>query len=104
METNRASFVVSATDAGAPPMSATATLGVTVLPLTTRPVAATLALPVPGVVLVVMGDPGPDYAVEASTNPVEWSLIHRWPAATPPFFWLDTNLVAPWRFYRVRAE
>ncbi len=53
--------------------------------------------------MLVGGDSGPDYAVEASTNLVTWTslIISNSPAL--PFLWseVDTNTL-PQRFYRVR--
>jgi len=50
--------------------------------------------------LTVTGQPGPEFAVEASTNLVGWSAL--WTTNSIPFDWVDTNAGAyPTRFYRL---
>jgi hypothetical protein len=53
--------------------------------------------------MVVTGDYGPDYSIEASTNLLFWTTLLTTNSPALPFYWLDadTNSV-PQRFYRVR--
>ena len=51
--------------------------------------------------LLVSGDPGPDYAIEASTNLVDWASVCTTNAPAMPFNWSDANAnERPARFYR----
>ena len=52
--------------------------------------------------LLVNGDTGPDYYIQATTNLIQWQTIYTNVSATLPFSWTDlpaTNLSS--RFYRV---
>lgn len=51
--------------------------------------------------LLISGDAGPDYGLEASTNLVDWETCFTTNAPALPFGWADTNSVnVPARFYR----
>jgi hypothetical protein len=55
--------------------------------------------------LLISGDAGPDYTIEASTNLVDWEAVFTTNAPAMPFSWGEpsaTNL-SP-RFYRVWLE
>jgi hypothetical protein len=95
---NNMSVVV--TDNGTPNLSATQAFTVTVL------------LPVqPGMQsffsnsdfnLLVTGDIGPDYTVEASSNLMDWDAIFTTNSPPSPFLWFDPNAINfDQRFYRV---
>jgi len=50
----------------------------------------------------VSGDAGPDYAVRASTNLLNWETIFSTNSPAMPFNWSDTNAnLYPFRFYQV---
>lgn len=96
-------FTVVVTDNGTPNLSATQSFDVTVNPLT-----------VPGInspawnsgqfSLSVNGQVGPDYAVQTSTNLLDWSTL--WITNPPfmPFSWPDPDTNAyPMRFYRIKV-
>jgi hypothetical protein len=66
----------------------------------------TLASNSPGasIQLMVGGDAGRLYAIQASMDFATWtSLLTTNPPVTP-FFWADPDPVHPWRFYRVLLE
>jgi hypothetical protein len=55
--------------------------------------------------LLIAGDAGPDYAVESSTNLVDWATVFSTSSPALPFAWTDTNAShAPLNVYRVRLE
>ena len=98
---NTYQFTVRVSDDGSPSLSATQSLLVTVPPFH-RP---NLAQPVPmnaQLDLQILGDSGPDYTVQASTNLALWTDLFTTNAPALPFTWGDTNFQAfPRRFYRV---
>jgi len=52
--------------------------------------------------LTVTGELGPDYAVQASTNLIDWQTIFTTNSPPTPFDWTDPNAGAfPIRFYRI---
>src|SRR5262249_12073398 len=54
--------------------------------------------------LLVTGQSGPDYAVQASTNLFDWSTVWVTNSPSMPFGWIDTNAGAyPLRFYRLQV-
>jgi beta-galactosidase len=87
-------------DYGLPSLSATQSFSIMINPL---------ALPtVPSVgwsngqfTLSVNGVSGPDYAVQISTNLLNWNTEFTTDSPVVPFSWMDTNATAPARFYRV---
>jgi hypothetical protein len=53
--------------------------------------------------MLVTGDHGPDYAIEASTNLLDWTTLLTTNSPALPFNWLDVDTNSfPQRFYRVR--
>jgi hypothetical protein len=88
-------------DDASPSLSATQSLLVTVNPLTQPAITA------PGwsngqFNLAVGGQSGPDYAVQATTNLVNWSTVWITNSPPMPFGWVDTNAGSyPARYYRL---
>jgi len=89
-------------DNGSPSLSATQSFLITVNPLL-RPTFAA-----PGWnsgqfnLRVTNGQIGPDYAVQASTNLVDWTILWMTNLPSTNFVWSDTNAGAyPTRFYRL---
>jgi hypothetical protein len=88
-------------DNGWPVASATQTFSVTVNPVA-QPVVAQPQFVSGKLYLGVTGEDGPDYAVLASTNLVDWSTVYTTNSPVLPFLWTDPD--APLyqsRFYRV---
>jgi len=97
--TNLVSLKVS--DNGTPSLSATQSFLVTVVPITAPLLGASAA----GgqLTLHVNGDFGPDYAIESSTNLLDWALAFSTNSPALPFDWLEPNsLSLPSQFYRIR--
>ena len=99
------SLAVRVTDNGVPNRSAVQNFNVTVL----RPSQPALLMPQleNGLAsLPVMGNAGPDYILEASTNlgiGADWIPLKTNYSAAPPFLWTDhTSAQLNQRFYRVR--
>jgi len=93
--------VVVVTDDGVPSMSATQIFSVVV----TYPVAPALAqfrFDGGQLTLLITGDTGPDYIVQASTNLIDWVDVFSTNAPAMPFSWTDTETTNfNQRFYRV---
>jgi hypothetical protein len=52
----------------------------------------------------VNGQTGPDYAVDISTNLVDWSTLFITNSPRMPFSWTDTNAaMLPMQFYRIKV-
>jgi hypothetical protein len=98
-------LAVRVTDNGVPSQSAVQNFNVTVL----RPSQPVLLMPQleNGLAsLPVVGNAGPDYIIEASTNlgiGADWVPLKTNYSAAPPFLWTDqTPVQLSQRFYRVR--
>jgi hypothetical protein len=92
---------IKVTDDGAPSMSATQSFSVVVNPLT-QPEVSSPAWVGGQFSLSVSGQSGPDYAVQASTNLVNWQSVFTTNSPAMPFQWADPNAGAfPLRFYRI---
>jgi beta-galactosidase len=94
-------ITLKVTDNGSPSLSATQSFLVTVNPL--APPFITAPAWSNGLFsLLVSGQSGPDYAVQATTNLVNWNTLWITNSPPMPFGWVDTNTAAfPRRFYRV---
>ena len=94
-------ITVAVADSGSPALSATQSFGVLVSPLTLPDLSS--ALWAEGQFsLAVNGQTGPDYAVQASTNLVDWQSVFTTNSAVMPFEWTDPNTsLLPLRFYRI---
>ncbi len=89
-------------DNGAPVLSATQTFSVTVNPLT-LPALSSVTFGNGQLAFQVSGQVGPDCAVEASTNLLDWNTLFITNSPPMPFIWTDTNAGAtPIQFYRVK--
>jgi hypothetical protein len=97
--TNSVSIVV--TDSGLPSLSATQTFNV-IVNAPAQP-EAEIFWDDSQLNVLVGGDFGPDYSIEASTNLVNWESIFTTNSPTLPFLW-PTADVANFgqRFYRIR--
>jgi hypothetical protein len=52
----------------------------------------------------VGGQVGPDYAVQTSTNLLNWTTLWTTNPPVMPFEWIDTGIGAdPMRFYRIKV-
>ena len=97
------SFTLKVADNGTPSLSATQSFTVTVNPLT-LPSAVSLALSNGRFGFQVSGQAGPDYAVQVSSNLVDWSTLFITNSPPMPFQWTDTNAATlPARFYRIKV-
>lgn len=95
-------FQVVVTDNGSPSLSATQNFSVIVRPLTAPAIASSLV--VNGQMgLMVSGDVGPDYAVQGSSNLVNWDTLLITNPAAMPFYWSTNSQALPAQFYRVKV-
>ena len=95
-------FSVVVTDNGTPSMSATQGFNVIVNPLT----LPSIAVPVAGngqIGLTVSGQVGPDYAVQSSTNLIDWNTLLITNPVMMPFSWNTNASALPWQFYRIKV-
>jgi hypothetical protein len=96
-------FTISVTDDGTPNLSATNSFSVTVNPLTlpnvTSPTWAGGQFSA-----TVNGQTGPDYAVQNSTNLLNWSTLLITNSPVMPFNWTDINTsTSRVQFYRIKV-
>ena len=95
-------FSVVVTDNGSPALSATQSFNVVVNPLT-LPGVTTPGIVAGQFIFLVNGQAGPDYAVQGSSNLVNWDTLLITNPRTMPFSW-NTNVGAlPARFYRIKV-
>jgi hypothetical protein len=103
--TNPVSLKVS--DSGTPSLSATQNFRITVTNLS-PPGLEGAALDGGGFRLQVDGDPGPDYAIQVTSNlnqPIAWEALFSTNSPALPFLWTDTTAAgSATRFYRVRYK
>ena len=98
--TNQFSVVV--VDNGSPSLSATQNFSVVVNPLT----LPTVTLPAVGagqIGLSVNGQVGPDYAVQVSSNLVDWTTLLIINPTTMPFNWNTNTSPLPQQYYRIKV-
>jgi hypothetical protein len=98
--TNSVSVMV--TDTGSPSLSATQTFKVLVNALT-LPVITAPPMTNGQVGLTVNGQGGPDYAVQGSTNLVDWQTLLITNPAVMPFSWSTNTGALPSQFYRIKV-
>jgi hypothetical protein len=98
--TNLVSIVV--TDNGSPNLTATQTFSVHVNPLT-LPSIANPVLSAGQISLSVAGQAGPDYAVQASSNLLDWSTLFITNSPAMPFIWSTNPGASLMQFYRIKA-
>lgn len=94
-------FTLKVTDNGTPSLSATQSFVVVVNPLA-APGVSIVSVAGGQIGFSIVGQSGPDYAVESSTNLSQWSLVLVTNSPAVPFKCTDTNAVAPMRFYRIK--
>jgi hypothetical protein len=96
-------FTLKVADNGTPSLSATQSFTVTVKPLT-LPTATSIGLNNGQLGFQINGQAGPDYAVQVSTNLINWSTLFITNSPAMPFQWTDTNAATlPARFYRIQV-
>jgi hypothetical protein len=97
--TNQFSVVV--TDNGSPSMSATQSFNINVTPLIVPSMTSSLSNG--QIYLTVSGVAGPDYALQGSSNLIDWTTLSITNPAVMPFNW-NTNLGAsPSYYYRIKV-
>ncbi len=88
---------------GVPGLSATQSFLVTVNPLT-LPSFSSVTVNNGRLTLQLSGELGPDYAVDVSTNLVNWSMLLITNSPAMPWTWTDTNgTTLPSEFYRIQT-
>ncbi len=91
------------TDNGTPPLSATQSFSVIVNRLT-APRLSLPSLTAGQFSLSVTGQIGPDYAIQHSTNLLNWDTTWITNPAAIPFTWQTTNTSGqPVQFYRIKV-
>ncbi len=95
------SITIRVADNGSPNLTATQSFTVTVNALT-PPSVTSVAATNGGFELTVNGLAGPDYALQASSNLLQWDNVFITNSPAVPFIWADTNTAGnPARFYRI---
>lgn len=95
-------FSVVVTDNGSPNLSATQSFSVIVSPLTVPSMTATQS--VGGQFsFSVSGQVGPDYAVQSSSNLVNWNTLTITNPSAMPFRWSTNVSSQPVQFYRIKV-
>jgi hypothetical protein len=90
-------------DNAVPSLSATQSVQIVVNPLT-LPTLASSHLSNGQFSLSVTSQVGPDYALQASSNLIDWTTVWTTNSPAMPFSWSDTNTgVYPERFYRLQV-
>jgi hypothetical protein len=95
-------FAVVVTDNGTPSLSATQNFSVTVNPLVLPTITAP-TLTSGQVGISISGQVGPDYAVEGSSNLLDWDILLITNPATMPFSWSTNAGTNPVQFYRIKV-
>lgn len=96
-------FTLEVTDDGSPNLSATQSFEMSVNPLT-LPTLSSVARSNGQLSLLINGQQGPDYAIESSTNLVDWNSLLITNSPLMPWMWVDTNQSdLPAEFYRVKV-
>jgi hypothetical protein len=95
------SFTVKVFDNGSPSLSATQSFSVVVNPLT-APNISGISIAGGQFSFQISGQSGPDYAIETSTNFVQWTNVFTTNPPTLPFTWTDIKTNASERFYRIK--
>ncbi|HEU6447399.1 MAG TPA: hypothetical protein VFV23_03050, partial [Verrucomicrobiae bacterium] len=94
-------FTLQVSDNGSPGLSATQSFAVVVNPLS-APDISNISFAGEHISFDISGQSGPDYAVETSTNLMQWNTVFVTNSPALPFIWTDTNATDPQRFYRIK--
>jgi hypothetical protein len=94
-------FTLQVSDNGTPSLSATQGFAVVVNPLS-APAVSSVSVAGGQFSFSVGGQSGPDYAIESSTNLVQWSNVFITNSPALPFNWTATATNDPQRFYRIK--
>jgi hypothetical protein len=94
-------FTLQVSDNGTPSLSATQGFAVVVNPLS-APAVSSVSVAGGQFSFSVSGQSGPDYAIESSTNLVQWSNVFITNSPALPFNWTATATNDPQRFYRIK--
>ena len=90
-------------DSGSPSLSATQSFTITVNPLT-LPTVSSVVWNNGQLGFQVSGQTGPDYAVQASADLMNWSTLLITNSPPMPFSWTDTNVgTLPAQFFRIKV-
>jgi endoglucanase len=95
-------FTLKVSDNGSPSMSATQSFSVVVNALSAPAIGGVSAID-GHITFSISGQSGPDYAVETSTNLMQWNIAFITNSPPMPFTWTDTNSAMPQRFYRIKV-
>jgi hypothetical protein len=95
-------FTVVVTDNGSPNLSATQAFSVVVNPLA-QPSFSPPQLSNGKIGLTVSGQVGPDYAVQGSSNLVNWNTLVITNPAVMPFTWSTNASGSPMQFFRIKT-
>jgi hypothetical protein len=96
-------FTLAVADNGSPSLSATQSFMVFVNALT-QPTLASIILTNGLIQFQVQGQAGPDYALEGSTNLMDWNILTISNSPAVPFSWIDRKTAtAPAQFYRIKV-
>jgi hypothetical protein len=93
-------FTLKVADNGTPSLSATQSFSVFVNPLS-RPGISNISVAGVPFSFSVSGQNGPDYAIETSTNLMQWTSAFLTNSPALPFNWTDAATSSPVRFYRI---
>ena len=91
------SFIVQAADSA----SATASQMFTVEIAHSAPLLSAANVGGSTLQLLVSGDTGADYEIDASTNLIDWASVFTTNSAATPFNWSDSGATNTGTFYRV---
>jgi endoglucanase len=94
-------FTLKVSDNGSPSLSATQSFAVMVNPLS-GPGISNVSAAGGQFSFSINGQSGPDYAIETSTNLVEWASVFITNSPALPFNWTDEVTNSPQRFYRIK--
>ena len=95
-------FTLKVSDNGSPVLSATQSFSVMVNPLSS-PQFSLAGWSNGQFAVQVNGQSGPDYAIEASTNLMQWNTVFITNSPALPFNWTESPTNSPQSFYRIKV-